>query len=110
MDMLQKAREISGIPYRITSGARTPSYNKSVGGVRNSSHLLDLNNGHKPCACDIEVVNKSCLQKILTGLIKAGFTRIGVAVPSGFIHADSDIDKPDAIWFYRKVKGKWKTI
>ena len=44
-------------------------------------------------ACDDSVTR----QKIVSGLIKAGFTRIGIS--KTFIHADNDL-KTDAIWLY----------
>ena len=40
LQMLDDARGIAGIPFKITSGYRSVSHNKSVGGVQNSSHLI----------------------------------------------------------------------
>ena len=88
---LDKARELSGCNYVISSGFRSEETNKRVGGVPNSSHL-------KGCAADIYCKDSGTRQKIVNGLIQAGFTRIGIA--DTFIHCDTDKDKNDAIWLY----------
>ena len=77
--------------YVISSGFRSEETNKRVGGVPNSSHL-------KGCAADIVCKDSGTRQKIVNGLIQAGFTRIGIA--DTFIHCDTDKDKNDAIWLY----------
>ncbi len=68
---LDKARELSGIPYSITSGFRTPQQNTAVGGVDGSEHTLGL-------GCDILADTSTKRLKIVSGALKAGFTRIGV--------------------------------
>jgi uncharacterized protein YcbK (DUF882 family) len=94
---LELARQIANIPFRITSGYRTESHNKKVGGVqktsvsKGSSHLYG-------CAADIAVANGGERYKILAALIEAGFRRIGIA--KGFIHCDTDPDKANAVWTY----------
>jgi len=88
---LDRARTISGIPYKINSGYRTPEHNKKVGGRSTSSHL-------KGVAADISCTNSVQRVKIIQGLIDSGFRRIGIS--ETFIHVDSDTDKPDAIWLY----------
>lgn len=88
---LDKARAIADVPFKITSGYRSKETNKRVGGVSTSSHL-------KGCAADISCKDSSTRQKIVNGLIQAGFTRIGIA--DTFIHCDTDKDKQDAIWLY----------
>ena len=88
---LDKARELSGCSYVISSGFRSEETNKRVGGVPNSSHL-------KGCAADIVCKDSGTRQKIVNGLIQAGFTRIGIA--DTFIHCDTDKDKNNAIWLY----------
>ncbi len=88
---LEHARELAGIPFKITSGYRTSDHNKQVGGVPNSSHL-------KGVAADIAVGSGSERYIILNALIRAGFKRIGVA--KGFIHADTDDTKSNSVWTY----------
>ena len=89
---LQEARKLACTPFKITSGYRTLEHNKSVGGVNSSSHRFG-------CAADIAISSSHERFLILTGLIRAGFTRIGIA--DNFIHVDSDETKPEnVIWTY----------
>ena len=96
--MLDDARGIAGIPFTITSGVRTPSWNARVGGVqpslksKGSSHLFGY-------AADIAAPSSRQKYVIVKSLIQAGFTRIGIG--NTFIHVDNDPDKdPDVIWTY----------
>ena len=88
---LEEARKIANIPFVITSGWRSKETNERVGGVKDSSHLAGV-------AADIRCVNSKDRAIIVGSLIKAGFTRLGIA--NSFIHVDSDITKNDAIWLY----------
>ena len=88
---LDKARELAGVPFIITSGYRTPQHNLDVGGRVGSSHIKGL-------AVDISCDNSGHRERILTALIQVGFRRIGIA--KSFIHTDLDHDKPNAIWLY----------
>jgi hypothetical protein len=90
---LVKARKISGVPYIINSGVRSPAHNKKVNGSVGSSHLI--NGKKKPCAFDISCTNNTDRFFILSGLIKAGFKRI--LVYKNFIHADTDKTKDNNI-------------
>ena len=89
---LDEARTIAGVPFKITSGYRSIEHNAKVGGRVGSSHL-------KGCAVDIAVNNSAHRSAVVQGLIKAGFTRIGIA--KTFIHADADENKPNALWLYQ---------
>ena len=88
---LDEARSIANTPFKITSGYRSPAHNTLVGGRVGSSHL-------KGCAADIAVKNSAERIAIIQGLIKAGFTRLGIA--SNFIHVDLDKNKHCAKWIY----------
>lgn len=90
IDMIVIAREIAQVPF-ILSGVRTVEQNKKAGGVEDSAHLTGY-------AVDITVQNDVVRYKILTALLQAGFTRIGVY--KGHIHADNDPNKaPNVIWW-----------
>lgn len=77
--MLDSARGFSGIPFVISSGYRTTLENKLVGGVQGSTHTLGL-------AVDVVADTSEKRFKIVSGAIKAGFTRIGVY--NGHCHLD----------------------
>ena len=81
VSMLDFAREMAGIPFLINSGIRTPEQNQKVGGVIDSSHLKGL-------AVDIACESSGDRHKIISGLVKAQFKRIGIA--KDHIHADID--------------------
>ena len=95
--LLDDARELAGIPFKITSGYRTPEYNKKLidygfKASATSSHLLGL-------AVDIEAKTSLERFKIVTALLKVGINRIGLG--KEFIHADYDQNKTSKlIWNY----------
>jgi len=90
--MVDKARDIAGVPFKITSGYRCMEHNKSVGGVNNSSHVRGF-------ASDIAVTGSRDRYKILMALEKVGFNRFGIG--KNFIHVDRDPAKTtDVIWTY----------
>jgi zinc D-Ala-D-Ala carboxypeptidase len=87
---LDLSRAISKTAYRLNSSIRCEEHNKDVGGLADSSHLI----GH---AADIKADTASLRFKVIYGLIKAGFTRIGIY--KTFIHVDDDDTKPEkVIW------------
>lgn len=90
--LLEACREEAGIPFVITSGYRTPTHNKRVGGVNGSSHT-------KGYAVDIRCRNSADRYKIIQAAFIVGFTRIGIS--GTFIHLDNDPRKvQDRIWTY----------
>jgi len=92
LQMLDMAREIANIPFKINSGYRTKEHNKKVGGKSDSSHLVGK-------AVDIAYSNSRDRWIIITALQEAGFNRLGIA--KTFVHTDSDQTKsPDVIWTY----------
>jgi hypothetical protein len=97
MNMLNKAREIADIPFSLTSACRCPQRNKKEGGSSSSSHIST--NRRKCKAVDISANTSRKRFIIIAALIKAGFTRIGVA--KNFIHVDLDNSKPlRVMWLY----------
>lgn len=88
---LNQARQHADTPFKINSGFRTVEHNKKIKGSKTSSHL-------KGVAVDISCKNSIDREKILYGLIQAGFKRIGIA--KTFIHTDLDTHKPYSIWLY----------
>ena len=91
LEMIDEARTIAGIPFKINSGFRTRKHNEIVGGRVGSSHLAG-------CAADIHCSTSGNRIKIVNALVAAGFNRIGIA--KTFIHCDNDITKEPALWLY----------
>ena len=97
LELLDEAREIAEIPFKITSGYRTKEYNEDLikrnfPASLSSSHLKGL-------AADISVKDSKSRFIVFNSLLLAGFTRIGIA--DTFIHVDLDTDKKqNVIWTY----------
>ena len=92
LQMLDDARGIANISFKINSGYRSESHNAYIGGKKQSSHLY----GH---AADIHCTGSRERFIIVDALVKAGFKRIGVA--KTFIHVDNDPAKDEkVIWMY----------
>jgi len=84
---LQSIRDHFQQPVKITSACRCPEYNKSVGGVENSQHVLGR-------AADIQVSNiaPSIVAKYAIDVLDCG----GVGNYDTFTHIDS-----------RNIKARW---
>lgn len=91
LTMLDVAREEAGIPFVINSGRRCEAHNRAVGGSPTSSHM-------KGVAVDIRAKSSTARYRIVTALLKAGFTRIGVY--KTFVHADNDKTKSKGVMWY----------
>jgi len=92
LSMLDEARGIAKIPFKINSGYRTLKHNTKIHGVANSSHLKGL-------AVDIHCVNSRNRWIIVNALQNVGIRRIGIG--NTFIHADIDTSKAqNLIWLY----------
>lgn len=91
LQMIDQARAVAGIPFKINSGFRTVARNQMAGGKSNSSHL-------KGMAADIACTDSISRLKIITAALSVGFRRVGVH--SKFIHIDNDDTKPAACWVY----------
>lgn len=91
LSKLVKARQIADIPFIIDSGYRSTNHNRIIGGLADSAHLTGQ-------AADIRCLSSIARYKIISSLLLAGFTRLGVY--SNFLHVDSDTKKPqNVIWF-----------
>lgn len=92
--------EKRGVPFRISSGFRSPEENQSlIGAVPNSSHCKGL-------ATDLSVNNSNEVFLIVAALIAVGINRIGIYVNKEFlpihIHNDADPDKPAQVIFIKQ--------
>jgi uncharacterized protein YcbK (DUF882 family) len=95
--MLDAARDLAGVPFKITSGYRVEA---DIERLRKAGYKVSKNSSHlKGLAADIACTNSSDRFNMLDALLKVGFNRIGIA--NTFIHVDIDPDKPPfAIWTY----------
>ena len=92
LSRLDHAREIAETPFKLSSAFRSIAHEKAMNRPGTSAHTT----GH---AVDIVCVTSSQRWRIVSALLQAGFTRIGIA--STFIHADDDPAKPqNLIWLY----------
>lgn len=92
LKMLDDAREFADVPFTITSSWRSKAHNMKVGGKPNSAHL-------RGTAVDISCFSSHQRMLIVSALLDAGFTRVGLA--STFIHADIDRELPQQVmWLY----------
>src|SRR5574343_1087265 len=90
MDMLDRAREIAGVPFIITSGWRSKEKNAAVGGAENSAHLTGE-------AADLKCDSSPVRLEIISALIAVGFTRIGIG--KTHIHVDISETLPQNVLF-----------
>lgn len=94
--MLQQLEARTGYPIFswINSGARSPSHNRKVGGVSNSSHKMPI------CkAVDIRTSSKFIRNQLVSAARDVGFKRIGVG--NTFVHLDVDEGKSQYVaWGY----------
>lgn len=99
---LYEARVDADIPFIVLSGARCPQHNKSVGGKRDSTHVPDYMPDNEAHGADIRFINGREYYKIVTALLRAGFTRIGHN--DGGIHVDDGetvrVKTANVMWNY----------
>ena len=91
---LDLARGYAHVPFHLTSSIRCAKHNlrPETGGTKTSSHLKGL-------AVDIACPSSYYRYRIIYGLRRAGFDRIGIG--NNFIHVDKDMDKPrELMWTY----------
>ena len=80
LEKLEKLRKIMERPIHITSGYRCFAYNRKVGGVANSYHLIGL-------AADIRVKDIN-LMEFLAYAEEIDFSGIGFYEKKNFLHLD----------------------
>ena len=81
---LQRVRDITERPIRITNAYRSPEHNKKVGGVKNSQHLYGT-------AADIQIRNMTPKQvyNLLNKLMDEGIIlQGGLGLYRSFVHYD----------------------
>ena len=84
---LQQIREAFGKPVRVNSGYRSPSYNKKVGGVKNSQHVQALAADLAPSSGDAEDLKR--LTAVVHELAASGkIPNGGIGTYSTFVHYD----------------------
>lgn len=88
IEMLDEARELANIPFKINRGCSCAKHNKEVGGIEKSSHLYGL-------AVDISALNDKDRYMIVGALFIVGFRRI--LIYDSFIHVDIDLSKVNPI-------------
>ncbi len=92
MDRLDKARDIAGIPFVLSSAYRSRAWDKSKGRSGNGAHT-------KGQAVDIRCTSSHNRYIIIKALLAVGFNRIGVS--QSFIHVDDcETRKQEVIWTY----------
>lgn len=92
LGLLDSARGLAGVPFRLNSAYRTKEYELGRGRTGLSSHT-------KGVAADIACSDSRKRYLIVHALIAVGFPRIGIA--KNFIHVDCDMDKRASIWLYQ---------
>lgn len=92
MNRFDMAREIAGIPLVINSAYRSSEWDRAKGRSGTGAHTLGR-------GIDIRCNTDSNRFKVILALMKAGFTRIGIA--KTYIHADdSPKHSQEIIWLY----------
>ena len=92
LSRLDVARDISNIPFNITSGYRCLIHNENIGGSPTSAHP-------EGNAVDISYKNVVECFLIVSALLQAGFRRIGIS--HDFIHVDDGDNKEQYVmWLY----------
>lgn len=87
---IESFRRILGFSMPITSGARCPTYNKKVGGVKNSMHPKGL-------AIDVLCTDSYARYMIMKLALRFEFKGLGVG--SNFLHID-DREGVSKCWTY----------
>ena len=93
LQMLDNAREISGVPYQITSNHRTAEEDMALAGFTGAHVEI-------PCtAFDIYCPNATMAHAILRGCFAAGFPRVGYNAKNGHVHVDCSKVLPNNVFW-----------
>ena len=90
MDMLDKARDIAGIPFVLNCAYRSREWDLARKRTGNSAHTRGM-------AVDIKCTWSANRYKIISALLAVGFKRIGIA--KTFVHVDNDPSLPQCVIF-----------
>lgn len=90
MEMLDKLRDIAGIPIVINCAYRSREWDLKKGRSGNSAHT-------KGKAADIRYTTSSEAYKIIYAAMQLGIRRIGLG--KNFIHLDNDETLPQNVFF-----------
>ena len=91
MNLCDKGREMTGIPWVVNSAYRCAEHNANVGSS-SDVHVKGL-------AVDVGAKNSRDRFLVMQAMMQLGFRRIGVH--KEFIHGDIDHDKPEELlWIY----------
>jgi len=100
LKMLDACRELSGIPFVVTSGFRTKAHqeyltSRGYATSKTSAHMMGM-------AADIRCENSADRYRILTAALAVGFNRVGIA--HSFIHLDNadhtNEKTTQVVWLY----------
>lgn len=94
---LDHARELAKVPFKINSGYRCKEKQRYL--FENKISSKEISSHQKGIAADIRSRSSRNRSAILDGLIRAGFTRIGIG--KTWIHVDNDPLKARRVtWLY----------
>lgn len=100
--VLERIRQLLGVPVRINSGYRCPAHNTKVGGARMSRHLLG-------CAADITWAgiilntkeNSVFRQQLPSVTVTWNSKLYGIGWGKSYIHVDTDVTRKNLTqWTY----------
>lgn len=90
--LLDQARELAGVPFRVSSGYRCQAHNRQVGGVRDSEHLIGL-------GADILTADSEARFIVVSAALQVGIRRIGLN--GQFVHLGvSRVHPPEVLFLY----------
>ena len=104
-ELLQPIRDCLSAPLRISSGYRSESLNKAIGGSNKSQHT-------KCEAVDLQFVKRGKMDnmKIFDAIINHALEFDQLILEFGGATADKDSDNPDWIHLSWKIKGNRRQI